>query len=194
LIAIFDADDICYPNRLREQLEYFAQHPAIDVVGGQLEIIDEASRHIGWRQYPLDHDSIVRTMRRYNPLAQPSVMFRKEVVMAAGGYQFTKQWGEDYDLWSRLAKSGARFANHPDPLIQYRIHSGSTKNKFLRQAIRNTIEIKTKYWRDSMNWGDWLRMQAERALLVLPPSLVARLFRMVQYQSQRPSHSGPQVP
>ena len=41
---------------------------------------------------------------------------------------------EDYDLWIRLARSGARFMNLPDRLLEYRIHSDQSKGSRVAYA------------------------------------------------------------
>jgi len=114
LVAMFDADDVAEPDRLEKQVRYFEQHPDIDVLGGQIRIIDADGHCLGYRSFPLEHDRIIQAMHRLVPLSHPTVMLRTDVALAAGGYQFTEYpVAEDYELWSRLAKRGARFAKPP---------------------------------------------------------------------------------
>src|SRR5690349_17963634 len=40
LVARFDADDVCEPDRLAEQARFLEEHPDVDVVASQLTIID----------------------------------------------------------------------------------------------------------------------------------------------------------
>jgi hypothetical protein len=54
-----------------------------------------------------------------SPFVHPSVMFRKDAVLAAGGYRECG-WTEDYDLWLRLAAGGVRFARLPEKLFFWR--------------------------------------------------------------------------
>lgn len=114
-------------------------------------------------------------MQRFNALAHPSVMFRKRVVLEAGGYRMPI-CNEDYELWSRLASLGVRFANHPEALLRYRLHPAGMKVARLRHIIRGTLEVKNRYWRRHMGLGARLRMLGEFLLLFLPPQLVVRLF------------------
>ena len=187
LVAVMDADDVCHPRRLQAQVEFLRLHGDISVLGSQLEVIDTSSRCIGWRQYPLDHMAIMRAMTLFNPIAHPSVMFRRDAVLAGGGYQYKGPWAAaDYELWSRLARAGIRFANHPEPLLKYRIHRDSSKATALRDTIRGTLDVKERYWRDKMGWGGRLRMHTERAMLILPPRFVFSLFYHTQYRDRRP--------
>jgi hypothetical protein len=183
LVARMDADDVAEPERLRLQVELLTRCPDIAVVGSQLQIIDEAGQSRGYRAYPLRHDEILAAFPRYNPLAHPSVMFRRTVVVAAGGY-VTDLHNEDYDLWSRLAIDGHRFANLPDALLRYRVHSGAVKSTRLRTMIRGTLEVKERYWLGRMGTGDRLRLWGERCLLALPPRLVMALFKRTAYRTR----------
>jgi len=158
-IARLDGDDICEPQRLAVQLKYLEEHPDISVVGSALSIIDEEDHIVGRRRYPLTHDNIASTMRRYNCIAHPSVMFRKADVEAVGGYDIAQPL-EDYELWCRMIA-----------LRSTRVHD----------VIRDTIAVKERYFRGRFTLGDRLRIAIERALLLLPPRIVLWLFRKWQY-------------
>jgi glycosyltransferase involved in cell wall biosynthesis len=185
-IAMLDADDIAEPTRLAKQLELLRAHPDVGVLGSQLTIIDETGAQIGTRTYPTEHDAIVHAMARYNAIAQPSVMCRRKVLFDVGCYQYRAfPVNEDYELWSRLAANGVRFANHPEPLIRYRVHQSGTKAMMLKRMLRATIDVKDKFWRDQMDLGARARYWSEHALLALPASWVLKLFVLTQYAREK---------
>lgn len=175
LIAMLDADDEALPERLAAQSERMHSDPDLAALGTQLRIIDEHDVETGARRYPTTHDEILRAMPIYNPIAQPSIMLRKSAVDAIGGYR--DRTCEDYDLWSRLALDGARFANLETALVRYRLHSGAMKSRKLRDSLRDTIDIKREHWRGKQTLRGRLRLLGERSLLLLPPSLVMALFQ-----------------
>jgi len=180
-ICRFDADDICAPDRVERELEFLRANPDVDVVGSSLTIIDESSRVVGERRYPVDHASIVAALRRYNPMANSTVMFRREVYERFGGWRDSALPAQDYEWYSRLAKNGARFANLPLPLVRYRLHPGSIKSSRLRGTIQTTLEVKTMYWKRDMDVVSRVNMAAERLLLWLPAPFVMRLFTAIRY-------------
>lgn len=186
LVARMDADDICAPRRLELQREFLDTHPDVDVVGAQLAIIDESGALIGRRQYPLRHDQIVSAMMRFNPLAHPAVMFRRRVVVEAGGYRYPARAAQDYELWSRLAVAGARFGNRPELLLSYRVHRRSVKATRLRDTVRSTLATKQLHWAGRMSLRARVRMAAERAVLLMPPALVLGLFQLVTFRAPTP--------
>ncbi len=177
LLAVLDADDENAPDRLHRQVEYLTNHPDVDVLGGSLEVIDDDDRRLGFRSYPLGHEAILRTMRRHNAIAQPTVMLRRSAWQAVGGYRdYGEGACEDYELWSRLLRAGHRFANLPDVLLRYRVHAAANKAQRLRATLRDTLLVKREYWRAGFDLGDHLRAFGERLLLHLPPRLVTRCF------------------
>jgi glycosyltransferase involved in cell wall biosynthesis len=187
IVALADGDDLCAPDRLAKQLAFLDQNPNVDLVSSQLEVIDEHGVRIGYRHYPLEHDEIVSRMPINNPIAQPGITFRKPVVLAAGGYQYRKYTvNSDYELWSRLAKRGARFAVHPEALVAYRIHHGAIKASKLKDVIAATIDIKRTYWQGELGLAGTARLWAEYGLGLLPNAVVLRLFQRIQFTREPP--------
>lgn len=186
-VAIADADDVCLPHRLAAQVAFLRAHPEVDLCGGQIEAIDDAGRSLGYRVYPCEPDRVTATLRRYNPIAHPTVMARRTALLAASGYDVGAGSGEDYDLWSRLARAGRVLANLPDVLVRYRLHPGSTKATRLRATLDATLRVKQRYWREDMGLRDRLRMAGERVLQWLPPRLVTWLFVQRHLRDRPPS-------
>lgn len=182
LVAVLDADDVAEPDRLAKQVAFLRSHPEVDILGSQIKLIDSAGTIFGCRHFPVGHDAIVKALRAIVPISQPSVLLRREVLTGCGGYQRQEHiGGEDYELWSRLAKFGARFANHPEMLTRYRLHSAQMKVTCLRETIRGVLDTKRRYWIDQMDWSERLRMAGEFCLLGLPTPLVVRMLHWVHY-------------
>jgi glycosyltransferase involved in cell wall biosynthesis len=136
LVARFDADDLCLPGRLAQQMSLLDAQPEIGVVGGALEVIDESEQHVGVRRYPQAHAQIARRMQLTNAVAHPTVMFRRAVFDAHGGYDRTFRYSEDLELWLRWLNAGVRFANLPDVLVRYRQQSTRRNTTHWRYNLR----------------------------------------------------------
>ena len=120
LVAVMDADDIAYPQRLAVQVTFLRDNPDVTVCGSNYHVIDENDKVISMRSLPESDFLIRQTMCWNNPLCHPSVVFRRDVVLAAGGYCGNST--EDYELWVRLFEDdNIRFANIRLPLLGYRI-------------------------------------------------------------------------
>lgn len=182
-IARMDADDWSSPERLEVQWKYLESHERVAVVGSQIDVMDSEGHVIGSRRYPTEPLEVAKTLRRYNPLAHPSVMFRRNVVLEAGGYQ-PFEANEDYELWCRLDQLGHYLANVPETLLRYRLHGAAVKSTKLKTLLAGTRAVKRRYFGHRMNLGDRARYWAERLLLFLPASWIMWLFRRLQIRRE----------
>lgn len=100
-IARMDSDDISYPFRLQIEYDFLNNHPECGLVGGGVEIIDTNGRVIGERNIRTRN---AKKILKHRCIFQHSeVMFRKDVVIALGGYHERFKNALDYDLWLRIS-------------------------------------------------------------------------------------------
>ena len=125
LIARMDADDISLPDRLKDQREFMDGHGEVKLLGGAVEFVGPDRQKLGVFQAPEEDQEIRAAMRRSNQFYHPTVMMRKEAVLAAGGYRRALCDADDYDLFLRIAERG-RMASLAKPVLLYRIHSSQT--------------------------------------------------------------------
>lgn len=144
-IARFDADDICLPERLQQQVEFLDQHPDYIVVGCDAEYISENAEHLfHFKCIGHSHEQIQEKIYSYCPFIHSSVMYRKEPVVKAGGYSVHAHNFEDYLLWIQLLKSG-KFHNLHQQLIKIRFNPASVtiderwRGRYFRKMKRNII-------------------------------------------------------
>ncbi|PLK26602.1 glycosyltransferase [Novosphingobium sp. TH158] len=136
LVARMDADDVCLPQRFARQAAFLDAHPDHGVLGTWCEDIDENGRP--WpvasaHRHPVDHESFLAAIPLDRPLlCHPSVMFRRELVLAVGGYHSAFKHCEDLDLWLRLA-SRTRLSSLPEQLIKYRHYSDQVSSRHATQ-------------------------------------------------------------
>ncbi|PPS40646.1 glycosyltransferase family A protein [Chroococcidiopsis sp. TS-821] len=134
-LARIDADDLSLPERLQQQVAFLDAHTEIGAVGTAVEIIDERGVSVGKEYPPVKPESVKVSLLINNYLHHCSMMLRTHLVRQVGGYDETKRYVEDYDLWWRLSRvSGV--ANLPDVLSQRR-YSGKSITWTNRQAMLN---------------------------------------------------------
>jgi glycosyltransferase involved in cell wall biosynthesis len=124
-IARFDADDICYPERLRIQYDFMEGNPGYVLVGSEEDYIDVNGEYIFTSKYQAYTDEEIRKLDRFIcPFSHVSVIYRKNEVIAAGGYDVNACTFEDHLLWLKLINMG-KVCNLRQPLVKYRFNPES---------------------------------------------------------------------
>ena len=125
-LAMMDADDISFPQRLEVQVEYMEAHEEVALLGAQAQCMDEngpISRHMF---VPLEKENLKRRLLEGNCFVATSVMLRREFFLSVGGYRLPL--AEDYDLWLRIGDRH-EVANLKDILVYYRVHPEQATSK-----------------------------------------------------------------
>ena len=140
-IARIDSDDVPLPTRFEIQSAYLDEAPEVALVTSPIELIDENGHSLGFSHRHPTGD-LRKNLLRKNVIAHPAVMFRREAIMAVGGYSLDALHGEDYELWLRLAAGQQELHTLEEPLTQYRLHDKQitatrAMNSSGRQAIRS---------------------------------------------------------
>lgn len=145
-IARFDADDICFPERLQYQVNFLESHPDHVLTGCDAEyVLDQGDFLFDFKCIAHEHHDIVRKLYFYCPFIHSGVMYRKREVIQLGGYSLHAHHFEDYLLWVQLAKMG-KLHNIPKPLIKVRFNAGSVtidekwRGKRFRSLKRKIIQ------------------------------------------------------
>jgi glycosyltransferase involved in cell wall biosynthesis len=123
-IARMDGDDISLPNRFELQLRFAESHPGIDVFGGSMHIINEKGEITAHKKYPTEAKRLNRYFMFRNPLAHPTIMFRRKVV--EDGYYYNPEFkkAEDLELYLRLTNNNFKIGNLDEFLLKYRVLGG----------------------------------------------------------------------
>lgn len=196
LIARQDADDVSLPGRLSLQVDFFRKHSDVSVLGGAAEIIEVD--HVTNRQ--LRHPNHCRNLRFFlcfdNPFVHSTVMFRKAVVVNAGGYAMeASNQPEDYELFTRLARSH-RVANLVKVLIQYReIPTAITKQKkfpfpFLAEISARQISfyfpwLSHRWVKDFTRFYHFNEVGESRALMIMKFLVISGLLTLRFWPSEK---------
>jgi glycosyltransferase involved in cell wall biosynthesis len=123
-IARFDADDICYADRLEKQYHFMLSNPECIIVGSGAEYIDNSGNYI-FTHFPqfTTHEEIHQLPYNICPFIHASVMYKKDLIVNIG-YNKNAHSFEDHLLWLQMKHIG-RMYNMPDPLISVRLNPGS---------------------------------------------------------------------
>ena len=203
-IAILDADDISFPTRFKEQVDFLEKNNEYGLIGGIAEIINEKGKSQEYsqsRSYPPEDTKVLLLFR--NCFTPSSFMCRTEELKKIG-FNNNRFIACDYEMavkFSRISK----IYNLDKILIQYRKHSESilatnrdkqifhekeiimfqlselgispTKHElFIHQNIRkkNYHKIDSNYY-DSLDWLDKLYNSNENRAIFTNPEFYNRI-------------------
>ncbi len=143
LIARMDTDDIARPERFEIQLKVFEAHPEIDICSAWIEEFEGSPDHLlAVKKLPETHDEIRAYARHRCPVNHPVVVYRKQAVLRAGGYE---GFPEDYRLWVKMLMTGARFYNVQQSLLYFRFSRSMIKRrggwKYALADIRSQVDF-----------------------------------------------------
>ena len=141
-IARMDSDDISLPERFKKQVMFLDQNPDIGVCGTWVRIF-------GWRnyvkKYPQTPEEIVSRLLFECPLAHPSVMVRKDILVKHNlCYDINYKHIEDYELWTRVSKI-SKLSNIQEVLLKYRLHVEQISSTNAAAQGMAKLEISIKY-------------------------------------------------
>lgn len=137
-IARMDADDIALPTRIAKQVDYLSRNPDTILVGTQAKVINQHGKIIGKKSMPLTHDAIYNQYGFVHPIIHPSVMINR-ALLPNPNVLYACKYGinDDYYTFFTLLSHG-KFANLPEALLKYRVH---TNNSSLNNLKRNYWNI-----------------------------------------------------
>jgi glycosyltransferase involved in cell wall biosynthesis len=143
VVARMDADDLSLPHRFAVQLPMIES--GLDLVGaGLVEFGDHPDDLVGTRTPPTDPADIAARARFADPFNHPTVVYRRDLVRAVGGYSDFALM-EDYLLWAKLLVAGARVANTAEPLVKYRVGAGAYARRGGLGQLRAELAVQRRF-------------------------------------------------
>ncbi|MBU1691269.1 MAG: glycosyltransferase [Gammaproteobacteria bacterium] len=160
IIAFLDADDLWLPQKVEKQVKVLLSNPEvalvatdradIDVQGGFL--LDSLFKHRGFYEFfsELGNNPIPQALSRLmqvNFIPTSSVMVRKSALVRVGVFNTNIRYGEDLDLWARIASQHA-IVCVPEVLMHYRRHGSNAT-----QATENLLLDLVRVMKNIRSWG-----------------------------------------
>lgn len=175
LVARMDTDDIAKPNRFEKQIKLFQERPDIDICSAWIEEFEDTPSNIlSTRKLPETHDEILKYAKHRCPINHPVVMYKKNAVLKAGGYQ---GFPEDYRLWINMIMTGAQFYNIQESLLYFRFSKDMVKRRGgWKYAIADAKSQWSFYQIGFLSFYTFLYNLVVRMLVRLTPNFIRELI------------------
>ena len=194
-VARMDADDLCSNSRFEKQVEFLENNNDIQLVGSNYYYIDKNGKIIIEKKFPEMHDDIEFMMPVTASVLHSSMLVHRENLIKINGYDNSKLYAEDHDLFLRLIESGCRMHNLQIPLYYYRIGNDSEASKYThiqQKSVYNSgiAYLQKKYLPESRAGFDYLfrtaLLEYYRGDMNKARSMFLRLLRV--FPSRSPSY------
>lgn len=138
-IAHADQDDVSEPERLALQVAFLDKNPEIAMISGSLKSLGTKEEHL--IKAPLHDDQIKSNfLPGTHNIINPTVMIRRSFTESNQlFFDQNLQGVADYGYFVQAMLSGAKFANLPQVLLRYRIHSSQQTKSNSRMAAFPTV-------------------------------------------------------
>lgn len=148
-IALLDADDIWYKDKLAKCKEALETHTDIALVchNEAIRIDNRIVRHSSYGHYA--GDMYKGLLFKGNCLSPSAVVIRREVFFDMG-YRFSERKElftvEDYEFWLRISK-GFKFYFLPDVLGEYNLSTSNTISANIERNANNMLALLEEHFR-----------------------------------------------
>ena len=160
-VTSMDSDDVSLPERLGKQVDFLQAHPAIGAVGTEAQLTDENLNPLHLYGVAENHARIAYDLQMEESIVGATLMMRRHILEACGGYDESLMRSADIELVARLIPR-TRLANLPEPLYLYRKHE---------------VQLVDAPWRKKL-WADLLKLLLFRLWDEAPPASLDRFARV----------------
>lgn len=143
-IARMDCDDISLPKRLELQWKAIHEHPKAIWCHTRYEVFGDPAYVPPKQQYFPRSKAMLRVrFCLHCPVAHPTVLMSKKVLLSAGGYLPEERHAEDYGLWQRMFSLG-EFIGVPQLLFRVRVHNSSISRHAseIQSRLGNAVRLR----------------------------------------------------
>lgn len=151
-VARMDDDDWAFENRFEKQVAFLREHLEYAFVGTNAIVFD------GVNDLEIMRKPEKPTLRQFvkgSPYLHPSIMFRREAILAVEGYSrksYALGRAQDYELFMRMTGEGLRGYNMQEPLMKYFYQQAVTQKKRSFKTVKDNMLIR---------WHGYRQMRAK---------------------------------
>lgn len=141
-IAFLDADDLWLPNYLDEQLKFIRDNNVDLVCADAMHFGDSPWAGTTYMEAfmktapPAGEVTFLGLVSAAQSLITSGILSRRAPIVEVGLFDEGLRNSQDFDLWLRLLRHGARLAYQKQLLLRYRCHANSLSGDEINRTVR----------------------------------------------------------
>jgi GT2 family glycosyltransferase len=128
-VIFLDADDVLLPEMIERTLARAKHSDAPDLVHCGWICTDATMRNVSWTVPGCAASDYFAKLAHGNLFPCHAVLLRRSVLEESGEFDTGLRHCHDWDLWVRVARTGARFSCLSQPLVVYRLMQESLSHR-----------------------------------------------------------------
>ena len=142
-IAFLDSDDLWYPEKLELQKRHIEKMNDMGCIHTRYVVQGQDFRELSPNP-PLMQQLRLEDLLIRNRIGTSTVLARREILTALGGFDENLRIVQDWDLWLRMAQERVKFGYVSRPLVSYRL-SGENLVADLSLAEKETLAVVSRH-------------------------------------------------
>ena len=176
-LLFLDSDDLIPPDKLALHVPLLEAEPGFGLVYSAWQQINEDGTRVLGEVRPNKQGQLLKELlRRSFFFFASAAVVRRECLEKVGLFDESLPWGEDADMWLRMARAGYAFGYLDRPLLQYRIHAHSMTAHVNPQQVQGWTDVLCKFFADP-ELPDDVRALEAKAYSVLHYETAGRYYR-----------------
>lgn len=148
-ICFLDSDNRWLPGKLSSSIRAFESHPEVDIVYGDVVLINEDGKEFSRKNMQRYSGRITKELLKNNCVSMNTTMTRTEKIREIGGFSSHVKVADDFDLWLRLSAS-CSYLYIPEMMADYRVMKNQISSDKTRR-INSNEEIIQRFLKDNPN-------------------------------------------
>ncbi|MBL8132611.1 MAG: glycosyltransferase [Anaerolineae bacterium] len=146
VLTWINSDDTLLPGAVRFMVDYFAQHPQVDMLYGDANLIDSAGASLGLSA----SDVLTREVAVTGDftLMQQGSAWRRRASETLGGFRDDLHYVFDAEYWVRMLLAGFRVEYVPGVRAEFRMHDASKTISQRRRFVDDWRQVIDRLYAD----------------------------------------------
>ncbi|MDB2124231.1 MULTISPECIES: glycosyltransferase [Clostridium] len=184
LIARMDSDDISLPRRCELQLNAFDDDSNLALLGTATYDFNDKPEisEKSYCSYPTEYEEIKKVIRRNDPFAHPTIMYKKDVVCNCGMYDPSLRRRQDYDLFSKMINKGYIAKNLKEGLLLYKFDDSNFSRIRSWESCKSRINVQKRiYERGECSLNDFMYIYIAMLITrIIPTPIYKAIYKFIK--------------